>query len=83
MKLKPLELAPRRATLLNTGERVDFAVDLVPSEHVEHKPCLRLRKLPVNQHANTMLVVKLEFDRLPGATAAPRTAPAAGDQRLR
>ena len=65
VKLKPIQVAPRRATLLNTGAAVDFAVDLLPSEHVEHKPCLRLRKLPVNEMADTVLVVKLEFDQLP------------------
>jgi alpha-L-fucosidase len=65
VKLKPLAIAPRRATLLNTGQPADFAVDLVPSDHVEHKPYLRLRGLPVNELANTVLVVKLEFDQLP------------------
>lgn len=64
VKLKPLAIAPRRATLLNTGQKVDYAVDLVPSEHVDHLPCLRLCNLPVNELANTVLVVKLEFDDL-------------------
>jgi alpha-L-fucosidase len=65
VKLKPIDVAPRRATLLNTGQPVEFAVDLVPSDHVEHKAYLRLRKLPVNELSNTVLVVKLEFDRVP------------------
>lgn len=65
VKLKPIDVAPRQATLLNSGQPVEFAVELVPSEHVEHKPCLRLRKLPANELANTVLVAKLEFDRLP------------------
>jgi alpha-L-fucosidase len=62
VKLKPIATAPRRATLLNTGQPVEFAVDLVPTEHVEQKPCLHLHKLPVNELSNTVLVVKLEFD---------------------
>lgn len=70
VKLKPLAVAPRKATLLNTGTPVDFAVDFVPSEHVDHKKYLRLRKLPVNELANTVLVVKLEFDRDPGSGPA-------------
>lgn len=78
VKLKPINFAPRQATLLNTGRPVEFAVDLVPSEHVEHKPYLRLRKLPVNELANTVLVVKLEFDRLP-ETLLPDTAPDKND----
>jgi alpha-L-fucosidase len=64
VKLKPLTVAPRRATLLNTGQPVEFAVDLAPSDHLEQKAYLRLRKLPVNEMANTVLVVKLEFDAL-------------------
>jgi alpha-L-fucosidase len=65
VKLDPIAVAPKKATLLNTGNSVEFAVHLVPSNHVEHKPYLRLRNLPVNQLSNTVLVVKLEFDRAP------------------
>jgi alpha-L-fucosidase len=65
VKLKPIAVAPKRATLLNTGAPVDFATDMVPSDHVEQKGYLRLRRLPANQMANTVLVVKLEFDHLP------------------
>jgi alpha-L-fucosidase len=79
VKLNPLQITPRRATLLNTGAPVEFAVDLVPNEHVEHKPCLRLRKLPVNELANTVLVVKLEFDRLPELPQLPGTRPEKSD----
>lgn len=65
VKLKPLTVSPRRATLLNTGRPIECAVDMVPSDHVEQKAYLRLRGLPVNELANTVLVAKLEFDRLP------------------
>jgi alpha-L-fucosidase len=65
VKLKPIDVAPRKATLLNSGKPVECAVTLAPSDHVEHKAFLRLRKLPVNELSNTVLVVKLEFDRLP------------------
>jgi alpha-L-fucosidase len=61
VQLKPFATAPKRATLLNTGKPVEFAVDMVPSDHVEHKPYLRLRNLPVDELADTVLVVKLEF----------------------
>ncbi len=61
VQLKPFATAPRRATLLNTGKPVEFAVDMVPSDHVEHKPYLRLRNLPVDDLADTVLVVKLEM----------------------
>ncbi len=62
VSLKPIDTAPRRATLLNTGKEVDFAVAMSPSDVGEHRACLRLRNLPVNELANTVLVVKLEFD---------------------
>lgn len=65
VKLKPLAVAPRRATLLNDGRPVEFDLNLVPSDHVEQRAYLRLRRLPVNELANTVLVVKLEFDELP------------------
>jgi alpha-L-fucosidase len=67
VKLKPIATAPRRATLLNTGEPVSFSVEVLPSDHAEQRAYLRLRRLPVNQHPNSVLVVKLEFDEPPGA----------------
>jgi alpha-L-fucosidase len=70
---------PRRATLLNTRKPVAYAVDLVPSDHVEHRAYLRLRNLPVNELSNTVLVVKLEFERLPerfgDGAPVPNTVP--------
>ena len=65
VKLDPIDVAPKSATLLNTGEPVDFTVDLVPTNHIEHKPYLRLQNLPVNELINTVIVVKLEFDEAP------------------
>jgi alpha-L-fucosidase len=67
VQLKPLGVLPRKATLLNDGSPVDCAVELVPVDHAEGKAWLRLRKLPVNELVNSVLVVKLEFDRDPGA----------------
>ncbi len=64
VKLKPIDVEPRRATLLNNGRPVEFALNMAPSDHTEQKKYLRLRKLPVNEMPNTVLVVKLEFDDL-------------------
>ena len=83
VKLKPLAVAPRRATLLNTGQPVAWALDMAPSDHVEHKPYLRLRGLPVNELPNTVLVVKLEFDRPPDESLAPEGGPEKNDQLRR
>jgi alpha-L-fucosidase len=63
VKLKPITVEPQKATLLNTGEKVDLAVNLCPSDHATQQPYLRLRNLPVNEMSNTVLVVKLEFDK--------------------
>jgi alpha-L-fucosidase len=64
VKLKPLARMPKKAMLLNTGQPVECSLARVPSGHKEQRGWLRLRKLPVNQLANTVLVVKLEFDAL-------------------
>jgi alpha-L-fucosidase len=63
VKLKPLNVAPKRAVLLNTGKPVDCVVNLTPADHQEQKVYLRLMHLPVNELANTVLVAKLEFNR--------------------
>ena len=60
-KLKPLDVMPDKATLLNDGSSVDVAVDLTPSEHAEQKKYLRLKNLPSNDMPGTVIVVKLEF----------------------
>jgi alpha-L-fucosidase len=69
VQLKPIATAPLRATLLNTGKPVDFAVDMIPSDHVEHKPYLRLRNLPVDALADTVLIIRLDFESLRTALA--------------
>lgn len=61
-KLKPINVMPKKATLLNTNKRVDCVVDLSPSDHLEQKKYLRIRNLPANELANSVMVVKLEFN---------------------
>jgi alpha-L-fucosidase len=63
VKLKPINVLPVKATLLNTGKLIDCAVNLCPSDHATQQPYLRLRNLPANELANTVLIAKLEFDR--------------------
>ena len=63
LKLKPVQVMPVRATLLNTGQPIDCTVNLCPSDHATQQPYLRLRNLPVNEMVNTVLVAKLEFDQ--------------------
>ncbi|MBL7966453.1 MAG: alpha-L-fucosidase [Prolixibacteraceae bacterium] len=63
LKLKPVTVLPAKATLLNTGKPIDCAVNLCPSDHASQQPYLRLRNLPADELANSVMVAKLEFDR--------------------
>jgi alpha-L-fucosidase len=63
LKLKPINVLPVRATLLNDGTPIDCLVNVCPSDHASQQPFLRLRNLPVNEMANTVLVARLDFDR--------------------
>jgi alpha-L-fucosidase len=75
VSLKPLSIAPVRATLVNTGEPVEVRAELTPRswqeqwstgvrEHRGEKPAeyLRLRGLPVDSVTDEPMVVKLEFE---------------------
>ncbi len=61
-KLKPLDILPEKAVLLNNGKKIDCVVDLSPSDHIEHKKYLRLMSLPANEMSGTVMVVKLDFN---------------------
>ncbi|MEI7422426.1 MAG: alpha-L-fucosidase [Prolixibacteraceae bacterium] len=63
VKLKPINVLPSKAILLNTGKPIDCVVNLCPSDHATQQPYLRLRNLPTNELANTVLVAMLEFDK--------------------
>lgn len=63
IKMNPINIMPVKATLLNTGKSIDCVVNLCPSDHASQQPYLRLRNLPVNESANTILIAKLEFDQ--------------------
>ncbi|MBA4408411.1 MAG: glycoside hydrolase [Odoribacter sp.] len=62
IKLKPVNVLPAKATLLNNDNPIDCAVNLCPSDHASQQPYLRLRNLPTGELANTVLIAKLEFD---------------------
>ena len=63
IKLKPVNIQPEKAVLLNTGQQVETVVNLCPSDHATQQPYLRLRNLPVKDMADSVMVIKLEFDR--------------------
>ena len=60
--LNPISSLPSRAVLLNTGAPVETAADVVPKFWQSDVGYLRLRDLPVNDFANEVLVVRLDFD---------------------
>lgn len=63
--LAPIDAMPQRAVLLNTGEPVSACVDLLPDHFHVGKKYLRLCKLPVNDLAGTVMVIRLDFEELP------------------
>lgn len=63
LKLKPINVMPTKATLLNNGKPIECVVNLCPSDHATQQPYLRLRNLPANEQANTVLIAKLEFNQ--------------------
>lgn len=63
IKLKPINVAPEKAVLLNDGREIDFIIRFNPSDHTEGKAYLSLINLPLNEFCNTVLVIKLTFNR--------------------
>jgi len=59
--LKPLDILPKKAVLLNNGQELETRVDLLPSHHRE-RPYLRIRNIPTNEITDEVLIIKLEFD---------------------
>jgi hypothetical protein len=80
LMLDPIAVEPRSAKLLNTKERVQARVELVPSLWQKRTPYLRLCDLPTAPLADTVAVVRLEFDHgaLPEARVAGRNDRADG-----
>lgn len=64
VRMRPLALAPQRAVLLNDGRPVDWQLDIAPMEWTDHRPYLRLHRLPVEEFAQSTMVVRLDFASL-------------------
>lgn len=62
-KFKPVNILPVKAQLLNNGEKINCIVNLSPGDHISQKPYLRVRNLPSNEFANSVMVVRLDFGR--------------------
>ncbi|MBW7455952.1 hypothetical protein K0U00_18140, partial [Paenibacillus sepulcri] len=59
--LKPWDVVPKRAALLNDGRELETSVDFTPW-YWREKPYLRIRNVPVNELSDEVLVIRLEFD---------------------
>lgn len=73
VKLKPFTTLPRRAVLLNSNTELKLSADLCPSDHQRRIGYLRVRGIPADSLANTVGVVKLEFDDLDAALGKSAT----------
>jgi hypothetical protein len=62
VKLKPINVEPEKAILLNDGRELDFIVRFSPSDHKEGKAYLNLINLPVNEFCDSVMVIKLNFN---------------------
>ena len=60
--LKPLAQCPSRALLLNTGERLCVAIELLPVFWESGQKYLRVKGIPVNELTAETLVIRLDFD---------------------
>jgi len=62
--LAPIEALPLSATLLNTGERVDFSLEALPYYWANAGRYLVLRNIPLAAMAHETPVIRLEFGSL-------------------
>ena len=60
--LKPLDIQPKKVTLLNNGRELKSKVEIMPSLHAEHKAYLHVWNIPVDELANEAVILKLEFE---------------------
>jgi len=61
LSLKPINVLPQSAILLNDGRRVECILSKSPRDYPDIKSFLYLINLPVNEFSDTTLVVKLVF----------------------
>lgn len=74
VKLKPMTVAPKSAVLLNTGGTLPVSTEFCPADHESQTGYLRIRGIPADSLANTVGVIKLEFEEIPGLPAAAKAA---------
>lgn len=60
--LPPIDQAPQRATLLNTGQDLPFAVEMLPYFWSNRGTYLIVREIPLQDLGTETPIIKLEFD---------------------
>ncbi|MEK6794769.1 MAG: alpha-L-fucosidase [Spirochaetota bacterium] len=61
--LYPIDIAPKRATVLNTGARLNARVETVPSRW-QSRPLLHVSGIQFDSMPREAIIIKLEFDRM-------------------
>lgn len=61
LQLRPIDARPQSVQLLNNGDYMQWARDIVPNDVT--RPYLRIREIPVDQLAGDVLVFKMIFDK--------------------
>jgi alpha-L-fucosidase len=63
--LNPINILPKKATVLNNGKILNAAVEQMPSLYPDKKEYLHIWNIPVDELANEAIILKLEFDDAP------------------
>lgn len=70
VKLAPFTKAPKRAVLLNDGRELALSTELCPADHESRTGFLRVRGIPADSLANSVGVIRLDFDEFPVESAS-------------
>ena len=65
VEIKPLDEIPQNVTLLNDGRQLDVKRDQCTKYWRDPMGYLRIRELPVEEFYDTVMIVKLEYKKLP------------------
>lgn len=79
--IEPLDTLPKRAVLLNTGEELPVVLDQGTRHWRQNMEYVKIRGIPVNRLTDQVMVIRLEFDRLPEALLASAIESADGKER--
>lgn len=79
--VEPLDTVPKRAVLLNTGEVLTVVRDQGTRHWRQNMDYAKIREIPVNRLTDQVMVIRLEFDRLPETMLSPCALAVDGKER--